>query len=235
MDFSVDKLPVCEIRRLKREETQHLLGDTIQIGESEWQSPSRLPGWTRAHVAAHLARNADGYRRLVEGVVAGVPTPMYDERTRRDDIERGSEQTGLQLQIDLDTSAQRLAAAFDKVPDDAWDEAVFCAGRERPLRLLPLIRLNEIVMHRVDFGLGYSLQDAPGEVVEWLLRWCLVRTTERAIDSFRVRCPDGGAATVGEHPHRTVTGTSAALLGWLTGRGDPAGVTGADNISLPRF
>ncbi len=235
MDFSVDNLQVGEIRHLKLEATQRLLGDTIQIDESAWQSPSLLAGWTRAHVATHLARNADAHRRLVEGALTGVPAPTYDERTGREEIERGSERTGLELQIDLDTSTQRLAAAFDRVPDDRWDVHVNCAGASRPLRLLPLIRLNEVVMHHVDLDRGFTLDAAPAEATAWLLRWCILRTQECRIDSFRIVLPDDSTATVGGVPTRVVTGSPLALLGWLSGRGSAEEVTGAAGITLPRF
>ena len=40
--------------------TARLLGDTIALSDDEWRAPSRLPGWSRAHVASHVARQADG-------------------------------------------------------------------------------------------------------------------------------------------------------------------------------
>ena len=62
---------VASLRKYKVEATQRLLGDTIAISEQAWQEPSRLPGWTRAHVAAHLARNADALVRAVDSVLMG--------------------------------------------------------------------------------------------------------------------------------------------------------------------
>ena len=40
---------------------------------SDWRAPSRLPGWSRGHVATHLARQADALRRLADGAHAGEP------------------------------------------------------------------------------------------------------------------------------------------------------------------
>ena len=38
---------------------QRLLGTARIIDESDLREPSLLPGWTRGHVLAHLARGAD--------------------------------------------------------------------------------------------------------------------------------------------------------------------------------
>ena len=51
--------PMETVRKRKLEATQRLLGDTIGMDEDQWRAPSLLPGWTRAHVAVHLARGAD--------------------------------------------------------------------------------------------------------------------------------------------------------------------------------
>ena len=97
------------VRRRKLEATQQLLGDTIMIEEDAWHEPSALPGWTRAHVATHLARSADAFSRLAESAHYGVGMPLYlSDRDRFTDIERGAERRALDLQIDLDTSAGRL-------------------------------------------------------------------------------------------------------------------------------
>ena len=40
-------------------------------------APSRLPGWSRAHVLTHLARNADGHRRMIEGAARGEVLEQY--------------------------------------------------------------------------------------------------------------------------------------------------------------
>src|SRR5207302_5406054 len=35
------------------------------LGEPELRAPSALPGWSRAHVLPHVARNADGLKNLL--------------------------------------------------------------------------------------------------------------------------------------------------------------------------
>ena len=59
-----------------------------RLGDEELAADSALPGWSRAHVVAHLARNADALVNLLTWARTGVETPMYPSRAVRDaDIE----------------------------------------------------------------------------------------------------------------------------------------------------
>ncbi|HZC40516.1 MAG TPA: maleylpyruvate isomerase N-terminal domain-containing protein, partial [Streptosporangiaceae bacterium] len=71
---------------------QHATGrllDTIAgLTEAQARAPSLLPGWTRAHVLTHIARNADGLANLLRWARTGTQTPMYASAGARDaDIE----------------------------------------------------------------------------------------------------------------------------------------------------
>ena len=44
-----------------RDGAAHLRGLMTRMGDDAFAEPSRLPGWTRAHVLTHLARNADAH------------------------------------------------------------------------------------------------------------------------------------------------------------------------------
>src|SRR6478752_10671792 len=60
-------------------------------GTDAFAAASRLPDWTVGHVVTHLARNADGLRRVLDGVTAGKQVPPYDSpQARVDDIEAGA-------------------------------------------------------------------------------------------------------------------------------------------------
>ena len=54
------------LRGLVTTATQQLLGDTISVTDEDWRAQSRLPEWSRGHVATNLARQADGIVRLTE-------------------------------------------------------------------------------------------------------------------------------------------------------------------------
>ena len=56
------------------------------------RAPSPLPGWTRGHVLAHWARNADGQTRRVQAAMRGEVTAQYPggDAQRQADIETGA-------------------------------------------------------------------------------------------------------------------------------------------------
>ncbi|WP_051208507.1 maleylpyruvate isomerase family mycothiol-dependent enzyme [Propionicicella superfundia] len=229
MDLTAHHLPMADLRQLKLEATQRLLGDTIQISDEDWEGSSHLPGWTRAHVAAHLARNADAYRGIVEGVVDGTTVAMYPgDESRAWAIERGSEQTPLELQIDLDTSASRLAGAFDRLRPEQWDEPVRFDHQLYPVAFIVLSRLSEVVLHHVDLDCGFDLADVEEETALWLLRWCIRRLRDVPGECpCRIETPDGDAAVIGppDPAAPTVSGSVAGLVGWLSGRTSADAVT----------
>ena len=222
------------------EATQHLLGDTIRLSDQEWQSPSLLPGWTRAHVATHLARNADGLTRSVRGVLDGAPTPMYDsEENRQRDIERGSERPGLELQIDLDTSAGNLSRTFLELlqaPPDLLEVPVELRPNFTvPAGLLPLARLWEVVMHRIDLGLGYTVEDIEPDIARYLLEWVAMRLSMRTdIPRLHITSTSGYDVVTGSFGELAeVTGEDRHLVGWLTGRSDAGLLQGNGTTVLP--
>jgi len=237
---------LVELRALVAAATQRLLGSTIVVTDEQWAAPSRLPGWSRAHVATHLARQADGFARLVEGAATGVARQMYDSpEARAADIERATGRTGLELQTDLDTSAGRVSEAFDRLDrttadgsdgTTGWSAAVeLRGGLVVPARLLPLGRLFEVELHHVDLDLGREVDQIAPDAAGWLIEWVAFRA--RARDEFprlELRSGSGFTTTVGSSgPARVVTGPPAALLGWLTNRLDPSAVEGADGLRLP--
>ncbi|MFL6063334.1 MAG: maleylpyruvate isomerase family mycothiol-dependent enzyme [Friedmanniella sp.] len=219
--------------------TGRLLGETISVTDEDWRAPSRLPGWSRGHVATHIARQADGLVRLTEWARSGTRTDMYGSPGQREDeIEAGALRSGLDLQVDLDTSAQQLEEAFAAVQEaGAWDALVeLRGGLQVPARLLPLARLLEVTLHHVDLDLGYGVPDIDAPTADWLLEWCGFRLRQR--DDFprlelvspttRITVGSSGAG-------RTVHGSSPDLLAWLTGRGDGAPLDGTGGLRLPAF
>ena len=228
-----------QVRELLGSATARLLGATIDVTDEDWRRPSRLPGWTRGHLATHLARQADALVRVAAGARGGVLTPMYDSPDQREqDIEAGAHRTGLELQVDLDTSARRLEEAFAALDEgDGWDAPIELRGGFRgQARLLPLARLLEVELHHVDLDIGRGADDLDAATADWLLEWCALRLRQRedfprlelVSDTTRLSVGSAGAG-------RTVRGTSAQLLGWLTGRAVARPPEGADNLHLPAF
>jgi uncharacterized protein (TIGR03083 family) len=60
--------------------TQRLLDDARTLSEADLRAASLLPGWTRAHVLAHVARDADAMRNLLIGARSGQARPRVRQR-----------------------------------------------------------------------------------------------------------------------------------------------------------
>lgn len=231
--------PLAEVRALVAQATHQLLGDSIAVSDEQWRAPSRLPGWSRGHVATHLARQADGQCRLVSWALTGDRLDMYPSpQARETDIEAGAGRPGLELQVDLDTSAERLTEAFASLDESeaGWDADVEVRGGQRvPARLLPLGRLTEVVLHHVDLDLGFTMADVPVPTAEWLIEWSALRLSAR--DGFprvELTTDSGFHTTLGSSgAPLTVTGPAPLVLGWLTGRTSPDDVPGTDGLVLP--
>jgi len=143
--------------------TQRLLGTAREIAEPDLRRPSLLPGWTRAHVLAHLARGADAMRHLLVGARSGENRPAYaGEQEREAAIEHAAGLGAKELADDLAASAMALRAISRQLPDDAWRFPVRLrdAGPFPAAQLLTL-RLVEVELHHCDLGAGYGPADWP--------------------------------------------------------------------------
>ncbi|MFV0406481.1 MAG: maleylpyruvate isomerase family mycothiol-dependent enzyme [Propioniciclava sp.] len=221
---------------LKRiaEATHLLLGHTIQLSDDRWRQPSLLPGWSRAHVASHIARNADALRIVVSATMAGDPSPLYPSgNSKYNAIERGAERDGMDLQVDLDTSAGELARLCQRVPD--WLMPVKVLGGEYPLAVISLIRLQEVTMHHLDLDCGFTWENLDIVPARWLFQWItLLLGDDPALPALEIESASGETATLGSlGERRPVSGPDAALWAWLIGRTTGDGVTGADGITFP--
>lgn len=222
---------VAGMQQLTREADQALLRDTIGILEPDWHAPSLLPGWTRAHVATHLARGADRLRQVTQTSLSGATVPDVSTSDRIEELEHGADRNGLELQIDLDTSASALTATWHQVTD--WHRPVRFLGRTRPLAILPMIRLHEISVHHLDLDCGFTADQLPTEAAAPLLAWVTDRVRDLDLPAIAIEAESGFTDTIGRG---TVTATARAsdarLWAWLSGR---SALTAADGGELPRL
>ncbi|KAA0931643.1 maleylpyruvate isomerase family mycothiol-dependent enzyme [Streptomyces apricus] len=207
-----------------RDATERLLSAAAQLHNADVTEPSRLPGWSRGHVLAHLARNADALVNVLEG------RPMYVSADARDaDIERDAPRP-LETQLaDVRDSAARFLAA-GAAPAD-WSRTVELRnGVTDAASQVPFRRWAEVELHHVDLGIGYELEDLPEEFTR--------RETDFLADRFAghpevppTRLTDGTRAwRTGREGSAagsgiTVTGPAPDLLGWLAGRREGTGLT----------
>ncbi|MER5881647.1 maleylpyruvate isomerase family mycothiol-dependent enzyme [Streptomyces sp. NPDC001910] len=213
-----------------RAATDRLLTAAAGLDNASVTEPSRLPGWSRGHVLAHVARNADALVNVLEG------RPMYASATARDaDIERDAPRP-LDAQLaDLRESAARFQDA-GATPAD-WSRTVELRnGVTDTAARVPFRRWVEAELHHVDLGTGYELEDLPEEFTDREIDFLVERfaghpdvpSTELASGTDRTWTTGGGASG----GPVAVRGTAADLLGWLCGRRDGSALT-VDGGPLP--
>jgi maleylpyruvate isomerase len=194
--------------------------------DPEWRGPSLLPGWSRAHVVAHLALNAEALAGALHGVVSGEPAPMYASDDRRDtDIDDVASARPSEIRNRLLGATTALHDAFAALPEEAWDQRVdrTPGGRSMRAASLPSMRVRELEIHHVDLDAGYTRAQWSAGLTELLLDAMAKRVSEQ---SFEVK-PLGSTRTwvfgtpEAEYPVPVVTGPAADIGWWLTGRPAP--------------
>ncbi len=143
--------------------TQRLLDTARIITEPDLRAPSLLPGWTRAHVLAHLARGADAMRNLLVGARSGQDRPAYPSAgARQAGIEHGAGMRAAELIADLADSAMALRTIARQLPDEGWQVPVrILDSAPFPAAELLIRRLVEVELHHCDLGAGYVPADWP--------------------------------------------------------------------------
>ncbi|MET9189747.1 maleylpyruvate isomerase family mycothiol-dependent enzyme [Streptomyces tendae] len=152
-----------DARAWARTGTELLLDAVAGLDEAAFAAPSALPDWTRGHLAAHVAANADALGNLVRWAATGEPTPMYaSPEERAAGIAKGASLSADELRSWLTGSAERLAAALDRLTDEQWHrEVVTAQGRTVPATELPWMRAREVCVHVVDLATGVAFADLP--------------------------------------------------------------------------
>jgi uncharacterized protein (TIGR03083 family) len=170
--------------------------------------------WSRKHLVAHLAANADALGHLVRWAATGEPTPMYSSPGERAaGIERGTRLPARDLAAWLRGSARTLEEGMAGLSGGQWQASVLTAqGRTVPASEVPWLRSREVWVHAVDFATGLSFADLPGD---FLTALCGDVAGKRA-------------AVPGPAPGRALTLEATGTGGrWeLPGPGEPITVTG---------
>lgn len=228
-----------------RTASQRLVRTVDSLPDDAWRRPSLLPGWTVAHVAAHLALNAEGLAGALVGVIEGESTTMYRSPDDRDaDIEKLAAEPADMIRDVLMASVTRLAAAITAVPDDLAGTGIertpgsgmtFAAGA------VGWMRLREVEIHHADLGPGLGPDGTGYTPAEWPRDF-----TQRLLDhragrwdgpGFTATATDLGASWTFGTPGPTVACVSHALAWWVTGRPPYPGSDGpiSDACALPEI
>jgi maleylpyruvate isomerase len=219
----------------------HLRGLMVRMGDEAFGAPSLLPGWTRAHVLTHVARNADAMVNLVTWARTGTPTPAYASREQRDaDIEAGATRTPAEIRADVAESSDRLAEAVRTMPEQAWAAEVETPqGIRLPAAVIPWGRAREVWIHAVDLDVGAAFSDMPPPMLTALIADVSAHRATRPGCPRMVLEDSGSGATVEVGPGPdgddgpagdlgTVRGAAPDLAAWLLGRSNGTGLRTAD-------
>jgi maleylpyruvate isomerase len=204
-------------------------------GHDAFAAPSRLPNWTVGHVVTHLARNADGLRRVLEGARVGEQLQPYDSpQAREDDIQAGALRSTAAIATDFREADHQLSAIVDSLPAETWSFTVNL-GRGGPTTadVVLAARLGEVEIHHHDLGVDGGLallDDAQGHRLLAALLRSYVRT--RDVTGLTLE-PEGGEPIVIGAGGAPIGGRVVDLVGWLSGRTD--GSTLRTSGVLPRL
>ncbi|WP_242893385.1 maleylpyruvate isomerase family mycothiol-dependent enzyme [Actinomadura litoris] len=223
--------------------TERVIASLTALSEEDVRAPSALPGWSRAHVATHIARNADSLWNLLEWARTGVEIPQYPSlEARNAALAEGAGRKRDELVDDVRASAERFAEQARTLPEEAWNAPVRALqGWYHPAWYGVMRRWHEVEAHHVDLAAGYGPADWPEPYVRWALTSTLtdmaaLPETQRAgLAGCRITATDSGeSADLGWAPGGPeASGSGRALLGWLSGRSDGVGVALRPDGPLP--
>jgi maleylpyruvate isomerase len=216
--------------------TRRLVRTVDGLTDEQWAEPSLLPGWSRAHVVAHLTLNAEALSAALEGVHEGRSVPMYASDEARDrDIDELAGAGPSALRDRFYAAGTVLGEWVEELADNLTDVTIerTPGGRSFTAGKVGTMRTREVEIHHADLGLDYTAADWPPAFAALVL-------SSRAADHPPGPGPVAHAVdldrsfTFGDGSGPTVTGTGSALAWWVTGRGAGEGLT-SDDGQVPRM
>lgn len=217
--------------------TERLLSTVARLEDDEWPAPTECAGWSRAHVVAHLALNAEALAGVVRGLLDRVPTLMYDSDTARDaDIETLAAQPSAAVRQRLGSSATALSEVLVELPalpPDATFERT-PGGRWMLAHSVPLLRLREVEIHHADLRAGYTHADWPTATAVRFLEHDAGRYDGPPLSAYATDLERTFAfgSPSGDDP--VVSGPVSGLAWWATGR-DPGDLLTCSQGPVPQM
>jgi maleylpyruvate isomerase len=183
---------------------------------------------------AHLALNAEGLAGVLHSAHLGRPQPMYASPEARDaDIDALAAEAPAVVRERFLAATSRYAEALEAMAEDDWDGRFerTPGGPDFALANVPLMRVREVEIHHADLDAGYAAGDWPDGFRVLLLDSMTKRHFPQAFTARPTDLDRTWHYGDGEDGP-TVSGTSADLGWWLTGRGAGEGLT-SDTTDLP--
>jgi maleylpyruvate isomerase len=211
-----------------------------EMTDEDCRAPSLLPGWSRGHVLAHWARNADGQTRMLEAAMRGEVAAQYPggDAQREADIEVGAAHPAPLILADVRAAVDRVEDAWRRMPPEAWSRPTGARIGQRPAWMSVWARWRETEIHHVDLDAGYTHEDWPAEFVGLMLPRVLPTLDARLPGEVSVQVevtdrhwPQADSPATTPYDPILVRGTASAVLYWLTGRPVPEA---ADSLTASR-
>jgi maleylpyruvate isomerase len=216
--------------------TRRLVRTVDALADDQWPQPSLLPGWSRAHVVAHLTLNAEGLSAALEGVHEGRPVPMYASQERRDGdiVALATSASPSVLRDRFLASTTVIGEWVEELADNlaGVDIERVPGGRSFPAGMVGQMRVREVEIHHADLGLDYTAADWSPEFVALLLDY--LTSTFAGSEGFVAHATDLDRSWTFGAGGPTVSGVGTALAWWTTGRGTGDGLT-SDDGRVPRM
>ena len=215
--------------------TRRLVRSVDAMTDDQWRQPSLLPGWSRAHVVAHLTLNAEGLSGALEGIHEGRQVPMYaSSEARDDDIADLATGSPSALRDRFLASTTVIGEWVEELADNLADATIdrTPGGRRFPAGDVGVMRTREVEVHHADLALHYTAADWAPEFVVLLLD--SRSGPQHDGEPFVVHATDLDRSWEFGTGGPTISGVGSALAWWTTGRGDGDGLT-SDDGRVPRM
>lgn len=210
------------------------------VSDDALDEPTRLPGWTRRHLIAHVGYNAAALTRLLDWARTGVETPMYESaEDRQVEIDQGARLPAADLRRMCEIHTTTLDAAWADLPRDAWSAKVRTAqGRLVPAAETLWMRAREVWVHAVDLNNCFDFAQIDEHVLWSLLTditglW-QTRDTGHGITLAAADRPPL-SVYANDNPTTSVTGALADTVRWAAGRGADGVTILGEAVTPPRW
>ena len=201
------------------------------LDDIEVRQPSLLPGWSRALVITHIARNADGIRHMAEAAMDGRAEPMYPGGAEQRDagIAAGANASRAEALADLESAQRSLESVWDAMPDELWTDGIgYRLAGPATMSDLLFVRWREVAIHTIDMGLpGVDVRTQwralNPDYLEEEWRWSTAGLAKRVPKDYTLVLAPGDRPprAFGNGPEVIVVRDSVPdVLAWLTGRAD---------------
>lgn len=202
---------------LMRRESGMAMATLTSLTDDELGKPTRCEGWTRGHVLAHMAQDADAMTNLATWAVTGERTPAYESREQRDAaIEAATTRSAAELVAGLEQANARLLDAALRLKDGVQVQTLptLFTG-EVNVFALPALRTTEVIVHHNDLDTTWEWHEADPDAILNAIEVCVHRLQVHP-DSpgLHVVAREGEEWTVGDGAQR-IEGFYEALLPFL--------------------